>query len=297
MNILLEVPKQGIGESISAFFSSVGRSFSSFGWTDAIDILFLTVLLFFLFRFVINRKSSFILIGVVVCLVCYAIATMLGFSATTSVFHGAFRYGLLALLILFQPELRELFERVGAGSVNGILSIGDQKKKKQLYYRAIDNICLAVDSLSASKTGALIVVSRSANLDDIVQTGIVIDAEVNSFLLRNLFFNKAPLHDGAVIIKNARIEAAGCLLPLSRRNDVDSDLGTRHRAALGMSESSDAIVIVVSEETGVVSVAFDCSLSRGYTQETLRRFLQKKLLRVSTKDFESDAGAANRPNA
>ena len=114
-----------------------------------------------------------------------------------------------------------------------------------------------------------------------MQTGITINANVNSFLLRNLFFNKAPLHDGAVIIDEARIAAAGCLLPLTRRMDVDGDLGTRHRAAIGMSESSDAIIIVVSEETGIISVAHDCELVRNHTPESLRKFLMKRIMGVN----------------
>ena len=114
-----------------------------------------------------------------------------------------------------------------------------------------------------------------------MQTGIVINANVNSFLLRNIFFNRAPLHDGAVIIDEARIAAAGCLLPLTRRTDVDGDLGTRHRAAIGMSESSDAIIIVVSEETGIISVAYDCELTRNYTVESLRKFLMKKIIGIN----------------
>ncbi len=278
MNIFLNAARRGIGEAFSSFFSSVGRSFSQFDFLDAIDILLLSVLLFFIFRFLVNRKTSAILIGVAVYLACYAVSSLVGLSATEAVFAGIFNYGVLALLILFQPELRELFERIGTGSINGILSFGDSRKKKKLYYRAIDNICSAVGSLAAEKTGALIVISRSVNLEDIVSTGIVIDADVNAYLLRNLFFNKAPLHDGAVIITDARVEAAGCLLPLTRRSDVDSDLGTRHRAAIGMSESSDAITIVVSEETGIISVAYDCDLIRDFTPESLRRYLQGKLI-------------------
>ena len=130
-------------------------------------------------------------------------------------------------------------------------------------------------------TAALIVISGTTKLDDTISTGININANVNSFLIRNLFFNRAPLHDGAVIIDGSRIAAAGCLLPLTRRNDVDGDLGTRHRAAIGMSESSDAIVIVVSEETGTISVAYDCNLTRNYSDESLRRFLMKKMIRMA----------------
>ena len=120
-------------------------------------------------------------------------------------------------------------------------------------------------------------IERTTRLDEITETGVLIHADVNSFLIRNLFFNKAPLHDGAIVIQEAKIVAAGCLLPLTRRSDVDTDLGTRHRAAIGMSESSDAIVIVVSEETGRISVAHDCSLMRDFTEDSLRAYLNKKI--------------------
>ena len=254
---------------------SAKEAFSSFGWLDAVDILLLTALLFFLFRFLISRKSASILIGVAVYFLFYVAASLIGLCATSSVLSGVFRYGLLVILILFQPELRELFERVGTGSINGVFSIGDSKKKEKLYYNAIDNICAAVNSLSVDATGALIVISRSVNLADIVESGIPINADVNAYLIRNLFYNKAPLHDGAVVITNARIEAAGCLLPLSRRTDVDSDLGTRHRAAIGMSEVSDAIVIVVSEETGSISVAKGGALTENVSEEALRTYLEE----------------------
>ena len=158
------------------------------------------------------------------------------------------------------------------------MTFSDQKKKRQLYSAAIDNICVAVADLANTKTGALIVISRTTKLDDIMQTGVVINANVNSFLLRNLFFNRAPLHDGAVIIDEARVAAAGCLLPLTRRMDVDGDLGTRHRAAIGMSESSDAIIVVVSEETGAISVAVNGVLTRDITRGKLREMLLSELM-------------------
>ena len=198
-------------------------------------------------------------------------------SRTEYIFSGVFQIGAFALLIIFQPEIRDALERVGSGSLEGIKNFTDSKKKKQLYYSVITNVCTAVSNLSNSKTGALIVIARTTNLADIIQTGITIDANVNSSLLRNLFYDKAPLHDGAVIIDETRIVAAGCLLPLTRRTDVDSDLGTRHRAAIGMSETSDSITIVVSEETGSISIAYDCSFTRNHTTDSLRHFLMNKL--------------------
>jgi len=279
MNTLLEISESSFADTVSSFFSNIGNAFSSFTVIDAIDIIALSIICFFVFRFFKGRKAGTLFVGIAICLVLLVAAHFLGLKGTYYIFSGVFKIGALAIVIIFQPEIREGLEKLGSGSLNGIIAFGDQKKKKQLYYKAIDEICVAVSDLSRTKTGALIVIARTTKLEDVIQTGITINADVNSFLLRNLFFNKAPLHDGAVVIDELKIVAAGCLLPLTRRQDIDSDLGTRHRAAVGMSETSDAVVIVVSEETGVISVAHDCELTREYTPDTLRNLLLKKLLR------------------
>ena len=185
---------------------------------------------------------------------------------------------MLVILIIFQPEIRDALERIGSESIHGLLSFSDRKKKKELYQTIIDNVVTSVKEMSADSTGALIVLERTAALTDIVGTGITINADVKASLIRNLFFNKAPLHDGAVVISEGRIAAAGCFLPLTRRSDVDPDLGTRHRAAIGMSEISDAVVVVVSEETGSVSVAYDCMLIRNVSFDKLKALLSDLLL-------------------
>jgi len=227
------------------------------------------------------HKAGALLVGIALCAIVYAASVMLGFTVLESIFGAIIGSGALVIVILLQPEIREALEKMGNGSINSIATFSDRKKKKELYYNVIENVCDAVRELSAESTGALIVLERTSGLADITQTGIVINADVNSSLLRNLFYNKAPLHDGAVIIGEARIVAAGCFLPLTRRSDVDPDLGTRHRAAIGMSESSDAIVVVVSEETGSISIAHDCALMRNLTIDELRSFLMEKILRVS----------------
>ena len=281
MNTLLNVNSQGAAWSFSNFFSSIKESFSSFVVTDAIDILLLTVILFLAFRFLKSRKAGALLIGVAIIFVLTAVTLIFNLDATHFIFSSILDVGIIALIIILQPEIRDALEKVGTGSVNSLIPFGDQKKKRQLYSKAIDQICSAINDLSRSKTGALIVISRTIKLDEIIETGITINADVNSFLLRNIFYDKAPLHDGAVVIDDARIAAAGCLLPLTRRTDIDGDLGTRHRAAIGMSETSDAIIIVVSEETGIISVAEECTFTRNYTAESLRPFLKRKILRSS----------------
>ena len=279
MYSLLEFPSADL-------FSNIGAAFNNFGWKDVVDILLLSVLFFCAFRFFRGKKGGTLLIGIAICLTVWFISERIGLSGTSFIFAKIFDIGAIALIIIFQPEIRDVLEKIGTGSISGIFNFGDQKKKQQTYYTAVDNICVAVGDLSRTKTGALIVLARTTNLDDIIQTGVKINADANSFLLRNLFFNKAPLHDGAVIIDEARVMAAGCLLPLTRRQDIDGDLGTRHRAAIGMSETSDAIVIVVSEETGVISIAHDCTLTRNYNIDSLRLYLMQHILRQSPKDNE-----------
>ena len=233
--------------------------------------------MFLTFRFIRGRKAGVLLIGILIFGIVLAVTFFFNLSATYFIFSQIFKVGVIAIIIIFQPEIRDALEKIGSGSISGFLAFGDQKKR-QLYLNSIDNICTAVNDLASTKTGALIVLSRNTKLDDIIETGIFINANVNSYLLRNLFFNRAPLHDGAVVIDEGRIAAAGCLLPLTKRTDVDGDLGTRHRAAIGMSESSDAIVIVVSEETGTISIAHDCELLRDFTASSLRKYLLKKLV-------------------
>ena len=278
MHTLLDTTAGTIGELFIDFFEFVKSAFLQFTLRDAIDILILSVILFLVYRFLRSRKAGALFLGIGIFLVILLLTSLFDLRATSFIFSEIFKIGALAIIIVFQPEIRDVLEKIGSGSIGNLVNFGDHKKKRALYQSVITNICTAVNDLSASKTGALIVISRTTKLDDIIETGITINADVNSFLLRNLFYNKAPLHDGAVIIDEARVVAASCLLPLTRRTDVDSDLGTRHRAAIGMSEASDAVVIIVSEETGTVSVAYDCTLTRNYTAETLRKFLIKKLI-------------------
>ena len=282
MNILLETGTSGLWDRIK-------DTFMSFSAVDAVDIFFLALTFFFVFSFFRGKKGGAVLIGISVCLVVWFLSATFKLSGLSFIFSKVFEIGAIALIIIFQPEIRDVLERIGSGPFNGLFSFGDQRKKQLIYYSAVDNICAAVSDLSRTKTGALIVLERTTRVDEILDTGVTINAETNSFLLRNLFFNKAPLHDGAVVINNGRIVAAGCLLPLTRRQDMDGDLGTRHRAAVGMSEISDAIIIVVSEETGVISVATDCTLTRNYTPDSLRTLLLKAWVRDKSERIASAA--------
>lgn len=281
MNVLLEATTTSLKDTLSSFLNYCKNAFINFTLIDAIDILFLTFILLFVFRFIRTRKAGALLAGIAVCALILFVSSLLGLRGVNFVFSGLFQFGVIAILIIFQPEIRDALERVGSSPLNKIKSLGEQKKRKHLYYTAIDGICNAVLELSESKTGALIVIEKTTHLFDIIKSGTILNADVSSQLIRNIFFNKAPLHDGAIVIVEDKIVAAGCLLPLSRRLEIDSNLGTRHRAAIGMSEASDAITIVVSEETGIISVTHDCALTRNFTINTLRNYLTKMLIKES----------------
>ncbi len=191
---------------------------------------------------------------------------------------------LLLTAIAFQQELREVFLGIFGTSV---LPGKKQVAVVDLHHSVIDAVCQAAFEMSRNHTGALIVLERHIKLDDVARSGVELDAKVSSYLLRNIFYDKAPLHDGAVIIRNCRIWSASCILPLTSRTDIDQDLGTRHRAAIGLSEICDAIVLVVSEETGFISVAHRGELVQDYSFQSLHAFLTKNLLHESEENGQN----------
>jgi len=185
--------------------------------------------------------------------------------------------GILALVIIFQPELRKILDQIGSQKLANLFSIGRGQEAKTTDLAILQTI-EAVNSLAWTKTGALIIFQREDDLQNIINTGTTINADVNAELLKNLFYNKAPLHDGAVIIANGRIAAAGCILPLTGKQNISKELGTRHRAGLGQSEAYDSLSVIVSEETGAISLAEGGVLKRHLAPETLERLLTAKLM-------------------
>ena len=276
MNFLLKATPH---IDFSNFLDNAKKIFSEFNVTDAVDIGLLAVIFFVLVNFFRNRKAGSLIVGIIFCLALYGASYLFHLNGVRYILSGVFQIGALAIVVIFQPEIRDMLERVGYGSLKGIRGIGDQSKKKQTQYKAIDSVCKAVYAMAKEKTGALIVISRTTQLEEIVHSGTMINADVSDSLIRNLFYNKAPLHDGAIIIEEGKILAAACILPLPKHTHVDSELGTRHRAAVGLSEVSDAIIIVVSEETGIISVAKESDLKRDFTRESLRKFLVDELIR------------------
>ena len=276
---ILEVSGENIMQIFTSFVKFAKNSLENFDYIfDTIDILLLTLLFFFGVKFLKNKKAGALIAGIIVCLFVYAASIVFEISSIRYILSAVFDIGVIALIILFQPEIRDILERMGSGSLRSIKMFGDSSGKNQAQYKIIDSICKAIQMLSVEKTGALIVIERTTQLDDVEHTGTLINADVSDSLLRNLFYDKAPLHDGAVIIDEGKVKAAACILPLPKRTPVDPDLGTRHRAAVGLSEISDAIIVVVSEETGVISVAKECELVRNFTYDSLRKYLYSELI-------------------
>lgn len=252
-------------------------SLSEMDILDLLDIGLVWILLYLAYKFIRERRAGKLAVGVVILFALQALGEFWNLSAMKFILENVFQVGLIALIIVFQPELRSALEKVGGEPFRGIKNLTDAKDVA-LYTDAIDNLCEAVCDMSLDKTGALIVIERYTKLGEFIRSGTEINADISSYLLKNIFFNKAPLHDGAVIIRSTRIAAAGCFLPLSTNTDIVKDLGTRHRAAIGMSENSDAVVIVVSEETGVISIAQNGRLTRNYDYTRLHKELTNIML-------------------
>ena len=256
------------------------------GIVDVLDILLVALIFYYTFRFVRERRAGKLLMGILFLLFLLFLSDALQMRALNFILTNLFSVGIIAIIILFQPELRSALEKMGGESLKGFRGKLDKDEEAALR-NSISEICVAAESLSNSRTGALIVFERSTKLGDYIRTGTIVDAQTSSFLITNIFFNKAPLHDGAVIIRDSRIHSAGCFLPLSTNNEIIKELGTRHRAGIGMSENSDAIVLIISEESGIISVAIDGELKRGYTRKTLEDMLDNLLLNTEKNQITS----------
>ncbi len=263
------------GGLTQTFFSEPLRAF---GLRDVLDILLLAVLFFAVYRYVRDRRAGRLLIGVGALAIIYIASDVLDMYAVRYLFGNFFGYSLIVVAIVFQPELRALLERVGSFSFKRLKNIApDARKNMMLTPQDLDEIVRAAKHMSYSKTGALIAIERSIKIGEYAESGTVVDAAVSARLLESIFFKDTPLHDGAVIMRDGKVFAAGCNLPLTQNTDPIKDLGTRHRAAVGASEDSDAIIIVVSEQTGIISLACNGELIRNLTSVSLRRHLAELL--------------------
>lgn len=253
--------------------NSIVANFQTFKLVDLLDILIIAFLIYQLLGIVNRTRAGQLAKGALIVLAVYLVANILNMRTVTWLLNSLLQVGLLTLVVLFQPEIRRALERMGQTDQWAYRFFNKSRYNdtslKGAWRSAIIAICDAAERFSETKTGALIVLERNTNLSEIVRTGTPVNSAVNLEVLGTIFYEGTPLHDGAAIIEDGRIKAAGCVLPLSNNLDLGKDMGTRHRACLGIAENSDAIAIVVSEETGIISMAKNGVLIRHFDRQTL----------------------------
>ena len=270
-------------EFFKEFFDGVLKLILSVQWYDIADIIFVAFLLYYCIKLLRQTRAFNLIKGIVFVGIIYLIVSTFDMSASTFIFNNLFRDIVLVIILLFQPEIRNTIEAFGRGNFKFVNffssrssdSLNDEKRN------CASNIARAAVNMSEKKIGALMVIEGRTPLGEITSTGSELDASVTTLMLENIFFPKAPLHDGAVVIRDNRIHSAGCIVPLSQ-SPMSLELGTRHRAALGMSETSDAFVVVVSEETGKISVALNGTLERDLKLGELTEFITSYLVADDT---------------
>lgn len=276
-------------------FQNVSKLVLSMRWNDILDIVIITFALYFVIKLFRQTRAIHLIKGIVSLVLVYLIVSALNLSTSTYIFSRLFSDIVIVLILLFQPEIRHAIETFGRGGFSKFSPIFKPSQvDKEKIHASILEVTKACTKMSEDKVGALIVFEGKSPLGEVIASGSNVDAQISSAVIENIFYPKAPLHDGAMIIRENRINSAGCILPLTE-NEISRELGTRHRAALGMSEKSDALIVVVSEETGAISIAQDSVLTRNVTQvellERLTKFLvleedEPKIRRRRKKDEE-----------
>ena len=256
-------------------FSTAYNYLRTFAWVDVLDILIAAFLIYQVLKFVRGTSVESVLRGIIVLILVYFLADFLQLNVIHYILANTMQIGLVAVLIMFQPELRKMLESLGRSKLSTLLRRDEDETDIRIMIREVVDAC---SSMSWSRTGALIVFERNKPLDEILTAATELDAKTTSELVKNIFFVKAPLHDGAMVIRQARIKAAGCVLPLTENEALPKELGTRHRAGIGITESSDAVSVIVSEETGVISVAQGGAIRRNLSPETLENLLIHELI-------------------
>ena len=269
MELIMTVAASFINKISDVFFTHILPPLQNFGWRDALDIILLAVILYCMLHFVRDRRAWTLLVGFAALGTFYFLTWLLELRAVYTVLHAFFSMYIVFIIVIFQRELRDALEKIGA-TILQLRRFGSPTQSIADVAATIGVLSDAACDLSREKCGALIVIERNTKLGDYIKTGIELDAQMSCELFGNLFFNRSPLHDGAVIVRGGKIAAAGCILPSSKSSSLPKELGTRHRAAVGISEQSDAVVIVVSEETGVISIANNGVLKRNYNSGTLK---------------------------
>lgn len=264
-------------DRVLSLMEDIGRYLTLLKITDFLDVAIIFFLVYKLLSLVKSTRAENILKGIGIFMLALLAARALNLRAVYYVLKSVAEMGILALIILFQPEIRQILEKLGSKNIRLMRVFRSENEITELE-KAIDQTVVACSEMSRTRTGVLMVFERNINLDDIVRTGTELDCEIVSELLKNIFFVKAPMHDGAVIVRHGRIVGGGCMLPLSKNVNLSRDLGMRHRAGIGMSENSDAVVVIVSEETGSISVAIGGMLKRHLMPETLGKLLRNELM-------------------
>lgn len=254
---------------------------SGIGFTDILDILIVTFIIYKLLHFIRETRAEQLAKGLLFLMVATLLSKVLQLYTLHWILSGVMTVGLIAVVVIFQPELRRGLEYLGRSKFSNVLSEVDKEEAKYMVGQLVE----AVDSMSASHTGALIVIEREISLNDIAETGTIIDAAISSQMIGNIFYEGAPLHDGALIIRGSRIHAAGCVLPLTQNKNLNKELGTRHRAGIGITENSDALVVIVSEETGIISLAQNGKLTRFLDVKKVEKALFNLYLEESEKNL------------
>lgn len=270
------VAASGISQAWQTFWN-VMRQFTL---KDAVDVFIVTVLLYGIIKLMQETRAGQLVKGIVLLVALFAVANYWELMMVSTLLRYFFQSAFIAVIILFQPEIRKALEQMGRSQMRSLASavgVRHRDEEAAALRGAVSAVVEAAGLLQQMRMGALIVFERSTRLGEIIATGTQLDAEPSGQLIANIFFNKAPLHDGALVLRDGKIRAAGCILPLTA-GSVSAELGTRHRAALGMSENSDALIVVVSEETGQISIAVNGRLTRDYTRLTLREALTSALL-------------------
>lgn len=275
----------GIYTSIYSAWNQIVYAISNFRWQDILDILIIAFVIFKAIDFLRDSRAGQLLKGISILFAMYLVADWLNLTTTNWVLSRAVDSIIIAAAVIFQPELRRILEKVGRTNFakGQLFDYGND-----IVSNCIDSVGRASATMQEKRIGALIVFERTTQLGEIINTGTIVDAKVSSSMINNIFFPKSPLHDGAMIIREGRIYAAGCILPLTQREDLSLQLGTRHRAAIGMTENSDSVVLVVSEETGTISIVANGKITRNYNPVSAAAELKRLLL---SNEEENKSGA------
>jgi len=258
---LLQGQLQSLGQTLSVW--------------DIIDILIITFLIYRILSFMRKTSASSVMKGLLIILLVAGLSTQRNMSVLSYLLRQVMQMGIILIVVLFQPEIRKMFEQMGASKISFMFR---KRGRFESIEAGIENVLAASEAMAKSNTGAIVVFEREVGLNDYAVTGTRIDAQSSPDLIQNIFYPNSPLHDGALIVRDGRLLAAACMLPLSNNVNLSRELGMRHRAGVGISERSDAVVLIVSEQTGTISVAVDGMLKRHLSKETVEKLLKKELV-------------------